>query len=71
MNNAVKLSSFDNLKNMENNYGFTESSISKDGEKNKFFFLGPKNDWTKLLDKEIINEINKEFSVEMKELGYL
>ena len=69
--NAVKSSSFDNLKDMENNYGFTESSINKSGEKNKFFFLGPKNDWTRLLNKEIISEINNEFRVEMKELGYL
>ena len=69
--NAIKLSSFDNLKNMENKHGFTESALNKDGEKNKFFFLGPKNNWKIILDKEIINRINVEFSEEMKELGYL
>ena len=71
IDNAIKLSSFDNLKNMENKYGFTESSNNKDGKRNKFFFLGPKNDWRKIVDKNIVSEINDKFEPEMKELGYL
>ena len=71
IDNAIKLSSFDNLRNMENKYGFTESSNNKDGKKNKFFFLGPKNDWRKIVNKNIISEINDQFGPEMKELGYL
>ena len=71
VSNAVKLSSFDNLKEMENKHGFTESPVNSDGKKNKFFFLGPKNNWKKILDKEIIGNINNEFMAEMKELGYL
>ena len=71
MNNAIKNSSFAKLQDMESMHGFTESSVREDGKKNKFFFLGPKNDWNELLDKEIVNEINEEFKIEMKELGYL
>tara|TARA_B100001250_G_C19775212_1_gene779206 strand:+ start:891 stop:1745 length:855 start_codon:yes stop_codon:yes gene_type:complete len=69
---AIKSSSFENLKGMEKEHGFTESTYnSKTGKKNTFFNLGPKNDWEKILDKEITNEINSRFEPEMKELGYL
>ena len=57
---------------MEENYGFTESSYNNiTCEKNTFFNLGPKNDWTKILDKDIADEISVKFEPEMKELGYL
>ena len=57
---------------MEENYGFTESSYNNiTGEKNTFFNLGPKNDWTKILDKDIADEISAKFEPEMKELEYL
>ena len=68
---AVELSSFNKLENMEKRYGFIESSINKKGEKNKFFYLGPKNDWKKILDKSISDKISKKFESEMRELGYL
>ncbi len=68
---AIELSSFNKLETMEKRYGFIESSINKKGKKNKFFYLGPKNDWKKILDKNIIEEVNKKFELEMKELGYL
>ena len=71
INDAIKLSSFDNLRKMEDEHGFTESPVNKDGEKNRFFFLGPKNDWKNILDQRTITEINVEFNTEMKELGYL
>ncbi len=69
--NAIKLSSFNNLEKMEKTYGFTESSTNTDGSKNKFFYLGPRNNWETILDKDIIDEINREFEIEMKELKYL
>ncbi len=69
--NAVNLSSFNNLQRMENKYGFTESSTNSEGKKNKFFYLGPNNDWNKILEKELIEEINKKYATEMLELGYL
>ena len=42
-----------------------------EGKRNKFFFLGPKNDWQKILDNQISKNIEEEFEKEMKELGYL
>ena len=36
-----------------------------------FFFLGPKNNWRKILDYEISRDIEKEFEKEMKELKYI
>ena len=69
---AINSSSFDKLQKMEEKKGFIESMENKQtGEKNKFFYLGPKNDWTKILDKEIADEISSRFEPEMKELGYL
>ena len=70
--NAINQSSFDKLKSMEETHGFTESTFNKKtSEKNKFFYLGPNNDWAKILDKKISDEINNKFEPEMKELGYL
>ena len=68
---AINLSSFEKLEKMEKKDGFTESNIGKDGNKNKFFFLGPKNNWRKILDYEISKDIEKEFEKEMKELKYI
>ena len=68
---AINLSSFEKLENMEKKDGFSESNINQDGKKNKFFFLGPKNDWKKILDNHISDNIENEFREEMKELGYL
>ena len=56
---------------MEKENGFTESTVNKEGGKNKFFFLGPKNDWKKILDTKISDDIEKKFEEEMKELKYL
>ena len=69
--NAINLSSFERLENMEKENGFTESTINNDGNRNKFFFLGPKNDWRKILDKSISSDIEKKFEKEMKELKYI
>ena len=68
---AINLSSFDKLEKMEKKYGFTESTFDEEGKRNKFFFLGPKNDWQKMLDNQISKNIEEEFEKEMKELGYL
>ena len=69
---AVKLSSFDRLKKIEENEGFVESVKNiETGKKETFFNLGPNNDWKKNLDKNVTNEINEKFAIEMGELGYL
>ena len=69
--NAIKTSSFENMKNLEEKGLFNESVSTKNDEKVKFFNLGPKNDWKIYLNNEIIEEINLKFKNEMEELGYL
>lgn len=69
---SIYLSSFDKLQKMEKDKGFIESTENKlTGQKNKFFYLGPKNDWRTILDKEIADQISSRFEPEMKELSYL
>ena len=68
---AIKKNSFENLKKIEGERGFSESTIDDKGKKINFFNLGPNNDWKKLLNKNIIDKIEKKFSKEMSELGYL
>ena len=69
---AIKTSSFDNLKKLEKSGLFGENvADTKSGDKKDFFYLGPKNDWKKLLDNHISNEIEQKFLNEMKELKYL
>lgn len=68
---AINLSSFEKLKELEKKYGFVESTTDKQGKKNKFFFLGPRNDWKKILDNQTSNDIERKFENEMKELNYL
>ena len=64
--------SFKNFKELETKGKFNENSINEiTGEKNTFFNLGPENNWKKILKKESIDKIEKEFNKEMKELGYL
>ena len=70
--NAIESTSFDTLQDREINEGFYESVRDKLGEeRKKFFNLGPKNKWQELVNKNIANEIEKQFETEMKELNYL
>ena len=67
-----KNTSFENFKELETKGKFKENSINEiTGEKNTFFNLGPENNWKKILKKESVDKIEKEFNKEMKELGYL
>ena len=69
---AIEACSFHNLRTAEDKEGFIESvHDKKSNSKKKFFYLGPNNDWKKLLDKDIRLEIEEKFNLEMKELGYL
>ena len=68
---AIDSCSFDILSNKEKKEGFDESITDKSsGKKIKFFNLGKKNDWKKLLDSKIEEQIRFKFNKEMKELGY-
>ena len=70
--NVLNTTDFGNMQKMENETGFHESLVdNKTGKKAKFFYLGPKNDWKKLLNKVIQKKIEEAFKEEMTELGYL
>jgi len=68
---AIETCSFKNLQNLEMEGKFEESTIDKNNKSVRFFHLGPDNDWKKILDKKIADEITSKFEPEMKELGYL
>ena len=72
INHAIKSNSFENLKKLEKENGFIEAINDKEtGEKKRFFNLGPENDWKKLLNIKLKEDIEKEFKTEMRELGYI
>ena len=71
-NNVIETTSFENMKKLEEMKGFAEANFDeKTGKKIPFFYLGPKNDWSKTLDAALVQIIEKSFHSEMKELGYL
>jgi len=69
--NAIETTTFKYMQNLEDKGYFSENARGQNKDKVKFFNLGPKNDWKKLLNNEIIEEINLKFNKEMKTLGYL
>ena len=72
LDNIIKTTSFENLKKLEKKETFNEGVLNKK-TKNKvnFFYMGSKNRWEELLNKEITQSIEKNFYKEMKEIGYL
>ena len=69
--NSVSSTFFDKLKNEEKKNGFIEAVSSKKNKKKiPFFYLGPDNDWKKILDKGQQSEFNDIFEEDLKELGY-
>ena len=69
--NAVQSTSFENLKKIEIEKGFSESiTARKDQKKIPFFHLGPKNQWQKNFDEEFIKKLKDIFDKSLKELNY-
>ena len=71
INNCIKTTNFEILKNKEKKEGFSENVYSK--KKNKkidFFNLGPKNKWEKVVPKEFHEKINNIFREDLKNLKY-
>ncbi len=69
--NAVKTTSFENLKKIEKTNGFSEFIISREKEKKiPFFHLGPKNNWQKNFDTNFIEKLNYVFKKNLSELDY-
>ena len=62
---------FDKLRKEEQDKGFTESVLSRDGKRKiPFFNLGPKNDWNKILNIKMVKQIEEVFAESMKDLSY-
>ena len=62
---------FDKLRKEEQDKGFTESFLSRDGKRKiPFFNLGPKNDWNKILNIKMVKKIEEVFADSMKDLSY-
>ncbi len=72
LDDAILMSSFKNLKQSEEKFGFSEAAPDKiTNRKKKFFNLGPDNIWEENLPENIRKEIEITFNEEMKELSYL
>ena len=71
INNAIKTTSFDNLKKIEERGEFREAVHNlKTKEKKKFFYKGPENDWKKILDKKLAEEMTEYYKDDLKLFGY-
>ena len=69
--NSVKNTNFSILQKLENNFGFKEALTSfKTKKKIKFFNLGEKNDFKKILPRYIKAKLNIEFEKELKKFKY-
>ena len=72
LDKVIKSTQFYNMKKLEKKNGFREAIFkNKTDEKIPFFNLGPSNNWRNKLDPNLANKIEKAFSKEMKELGYM
>ena len=72
IDNILKTTTFENLKKLEDEGLFNETNFDPKTNKLKSFFnTGPNQNWTKFINKDIKNEIEKNFYKEMKELGYI
>jgi len=68
---AIESCNFEKLKDQEEKDGFKEAAEDLNGGVKKFFFMGPKNNWKNLLDKNTVQNIENAFRNEMIDLGYL
>ena len=72
LKNSVNSTLFEKLQKKEKQEGFSEAILSKKTNKMiPFFNLGPKNDWRKLLDKNLQLKITSTFKQEIHELEYI
>ena len=72
LKNSVQSTLFNKLKDNEKKHGFSEAILSKKSNKKiPFFFLGPENDWKKILPKDLKTKLNKTYEKNLKELSYI
>ncbi len=68
---CIESTNFDILKKKEMESGFNEAPLGqKTKKKITFFNLGKKNNWKKLIPKEMLDKINHVFKEDLKKLGY-
>ena len=71
LSNAISTTNFENMKKSEKDGDFNESVKSPiNNIKKDFFYLGPKNNWREILDKDLITKMNKYYLDDLKYLGY-
>ena len=71
LKNSINSTSFNKLKTNEEKNGFSEAITSKKSDKKiPFFYLGPKNDWRKILDHDLKNKLNDIYKENLLELSY-
>ena len=67
----IRSCEFDKLQKLEQEKGFKESMIIKESNKKlKFFNLGKKNDYNKLLDDKLIDEMNNFYQEQLQKYKY-
>ena len=68
---AIETTNFDNLRKKEEEGEFNENAISlKTNEKVKFFNMGYKNNWNKILPQELKKKLNDKFKDDISYLRY-
>lgn len=68
---CIESTNFDILKKKEMESGFNEAPLGqKTKKKITFFNLGKKNNWKKIMPKEMLDKINHVFKEDLKKLGY-
>ena len=70
LENVLKTTNFEYLQNLEDQQGFPEAAKDDQGKNIQFFKYGKSNSGNKI-PKLIKDKIEKNFSLEMNELGYL
>ena len=70
LNNVINTTTFEKMQSMEKSTFFHEAKKIND-KYVTFFKYGPNNDWKKMLQPKILQNLELEFKTEMKELGYL
>tara|TARA_Y100000992_G_scaffold274291_1_gene217042 strand:- start:110 stop:562 length:453 start_codon:yes stop_codon:yes gene_type:complete len=72
LKNSIKSTSFEELKNYEKNFGFSEAVNSKNNQKTiPFFNLGPDNNWKQILDEDFQKKLNLIFNRSLKFFSYI
>ena len=71
LENAIKTTSFEKLKKIEQKGEFAESVYSlKDNRKIAFFHQGPENNWKKNLNQDLIDKMNNYYKDDLNKFGY-